>query len=292
MGEAADRARAAVTYVGSLAQTGEPLGPSARVALHFHPDADVHGRSPLLQMIADGRYHSQFVTGTSNGGLTGLGRGDRWRWEQRIFGGVYDDAEPAERPVYGALLATEDSYGPAPRFGSAYLRLQAFVLARTTFAFPDSVFEPVAFGVSDRMGLLLPLLASSTTSDPLDQYVEAHVHGGVSLPDDVEALVLDPCYQGTALEAAARARGLNVEWHPGYALEPDTLAAHPEYPEYRGRDVVALGLRLASVGPLTPRTLGEARADSVDPQLLKKLWHCVAAFGRLDDIDPTAVTAR
>jgi hypothetical protein len=239
-------------------------------------------------MITDGRYLSQFVTGTSNGGLTGPARGDRWRWEQRIFGGAYDDAEPAERPVYGALLATQDPYGPAPRFGSAYLRLQAPVLARATFAFPDSVFEPVAFGVSHRMGLL-PLLAVSTMSDPLDRYVEAHVHGGVSLPEDVEALVLDPCYRGTALEAAARARGLNVEWHPGYALGTDTLAAHSEY---RGRDVVALGLRLASAGPLTPRILGEAREETVDPQLLKKLWHCVAAFGRLQASDTTTVTFR
>lgn len=283
MGKAADRARAAVTYVGSLAQTGEPLGPSARVALHFHPDADVLGRSPLLQMIADGRYHSQFVTGTSNGGLTGLARGDRWRWEQRIFGGIYDDAQPAERPVYGALLAKENPYGPAPRFGSAYLRLRASALARANFAFPDSVFEPVAFGVSDRMGLL-PLMAASTMSDPLDCYVEAHVHGGVLLPDDVEALVLDPCYRGTALEVAARASGLHVEWHPGYELDRDTLAAHTVY---RGSEVVALGLRLASAKPLTPRILDEARAGGVDPQLLKKLWHCVAAFGRLLDIDST-----
>ncbi|HPB73367.1 MAG TPA: DUF3626 domain-containing protein, partial [Phycicoccus sp.] len=41
----------------------------------------------------------------------------------------------------------------------------------------------------------------------MDRYVEAHVHGGVSLSRDVEAFVLDPCYQGTAVEDAARALG-------------------------------------------------------------------------------------
>jgi hypothetical protein len=42
--------------------------------------------------------------------------------------------------------------------------------------------------------------------------VEAHVHGTVDLGADVEALVLDPCYAGTAVEAAAGRLGCPVEW--------------------------------------------------------------------------------
>jgi hypothetical protein len=43
----------------------------------------------------------QVVTARSTGGW--LDPGDRWRWENNIFGGVYDDASPRDRPKYGAL---------------------------------------------------------------------------------------------------------------------------------------------------------------------------------------------
>jgi Protein of unknown function (DUF3626) len=34
--------------------------------------------------------------------------------------------------------------------------------------------------------------------DMLDCYIEAHVHGPLILADDVEAIVLDPCYRDPA----------------------------------------------------------------------------------------------
>lgn len=249
----------------------------ARIAVHFHPDTGMDGRSALLQMLADGSYLSQFATGTSNGGLAGQGRGDRWLWEHRIFGGAYDDVDALDRPVYGALQVDRDPHGPAPRFGSAYLRLRVSCLSRATFAYPDSVFQPASFGTAEQMGLLA-VMAGKQMADPLDRYIEAHVHGGVEVPADAEVLVLDPCYRGSELEAEARVAGLTVQWHPGYVLETDGLMAHVDY---RGEEVAALGRRLAVDGRITPRILGQARGRrEMDPQLLKKLWHCVAAFGR------------
>ena len=71
--------------------------------MHFHPDRS-HGNEPLLHHMArDGRYRSQFETGTSNGGLTAFVGGDRWRWESHLFDGAYDDAPAHERPTYGSL---------------------------------------------------------------------------------------------------------------------------------------------------------------------------------------------
>lgn len=282
---AGQRARVAIRQVRAAAVPGAPIAEGARVALHFHPDSDADGRSVLLRVLADGRYLSQFATGTSNGGLTGAARGDRWMWEHRIFGRAYDDAAPLERPVYGALSLGHDLYGPAPRFGSAYLRLRASSLPRTTFSFPDSVFEPIDFGVPEQMGLMA-VMARTELDDPLDRYIEAHVHGGVAVPEDVEALVLDPCYAGTDLEVSARSAGLPLEWHPGYVLETRVLATHASY---RGAEVVVLGRALAEDGRLTPAVLGRARASrAIDPQLLKRLWHCVAALGRVPEpeIDP------
>ena len=37
--------------------------------------------------------------------------------------------------------------------------------------------------------------AASSQLDALDNYIEAHIHGELSLKSDVEALVLDPVFQ-------------------------------------------------------------------------------------------------
>ncbi len=114
------------------------------VTLQFHPDWPF-GDGVVIEAIArDGRYRSQFETGTSNGGLTAHAGGDRWRWESRLFGGRYDGADHSRRPVYGALNFDDNPYGGSVRFGSACLRLREEVTDRCTFCFPDSVFEPEA----------------------------------------------------------------------------------------------------------------------------------------------------
>lgn len=114
-------------------------------------------RSDVATSASDRR--SQFETATSSGGLTAKPGGDRWRWESSIFGGVYDDASPRDRPKYGALNFRAYLAGAAPRFGSAHFRLAALTLERTTFCYPDSVFDPSRFGVVTRMSLLELALA-------------------------------------------------------------------------------------------------------------------------------------
>lgn len=255
--------------------TGGLLDPRLRVTLNFHPDRALHGAPILVSLAADGLYRSQFETGTSNGGLTAYPGGDRWLWESRVFGGVYDQASPRDRPKYGALNFRAYSAGGAPRFGSAHFRLAAHTLERSTFCYPDSVFDPVNFGVATRMSL--PELALADTQDLLDDYVEAQVHGYVVLARDVEALVLDPCFRGTDVQAQANELGCPVEWHDGFRLGVDELARHPEY---RGTEFVALGLELARDGCLDARIIGDAsRTGHHDPQSLKRVWHLVARFG-------------
>lgn len=265
----------AITHVAARA-AGAPADPSWRVTLHFHPDRLVAG-APILDLMArDGVYRSQFETGTGNGGLTAHPGGDRWRWESRIFGGAYDDAPPAQRPKYGSLNFRRRRIGGSPRFGSAHLRLAAPVLARTTFCYPDSFFQPRRFGVAASLSALITA-ALSDDPDPLDDYVEAHVHGVLDLRADVEAVVLDPCYRGTPIEAAAARLPCAVEWHGGFVLTTSELRRHPEY---RGPEFVRLGESLARDGRLDPRVLGDAsRTGRHDEQALKRVWHCVARFG-------------
>ncbi|MFI8962864.1 DUF3626 domain-containing protein [Streptomyces sp. NPDC053493] len=239
------RPRRALAHVSALA-TGGPVPPALRVTLNFHPTF-------LDRLGEDGVYRSQFVTGTSNGGLTARPGGDRWRWESRIFGGAYDDAPAHERPVYGALDHRRRPYGAAHRFGSAHFRLTAATLARTTFCYPDSVMEPEDFGVAERMALIA--LAEADDVDVLDDCVEAHVHGPVEIGRDVEALVLDPSFRGTEVEAAARALPCPVEWHGGFRLSVDELREHPGY---RGPGYVELGAEIAVDGWLDARIVQEA----------------------------------
>jgi Protein of unknown function (DUF3626) len=266
--------RRAVDHVASLS-AGGPLDPALRVTMSFHPDRWVAGAPLLALMARDGTYRPQFATGTSNGGLTAHPDGDRWVWESRMFGGAYDQAPPSERPTYGALNHRRWSVGGSPRFGSAHFRLTADVLPRTTFCYPDSVFDPVDFGVAERCSLLD--LAAQGEVDPLDDYVEAQVHGPVLLAEHVEALVLDPCHRSTEVEQLAHALPCPVEWHEGFRVSVAVLQQHPDF---RGQEYVDLATRLARGGTLDPRVIGEAvRAGRHDEQALKRVWHYLARFG-------------
>jgi len=244
------------------------------VALHFHPDWPFEGGTVVEAMADSGRYRSQFETGTSNGGLTAHAGGDRWRWESRLFSGRYDAGPAEERPVYGAL-AMDDAYGPAARFGSAYLRLRPEISSRTTFCYPDSVFEPDGVVGIDRTDELVARMREDDL-DLLDRYVEAHVHGGIRFEDDVEAIVLDPCFLDTGVHDAANRLGCAVEFHRGFRLPTDRLDG-----DYRGPEPQQLARRLAPV--LTPEVVGAAaRSQQHDPQTLKRVWHLLARFGRAE----------
>ncbi|MGW8800913.1 DUF3626 domain-containing protein [Streptomyces sp. NPDC055775] len=267
----------ALRYVAASSK-GEPLAQDLRVTMHFHPDRAAGNRPVLADMAEDGIYRSQFVTGTSNGGLTAHPGGDRWRWESRIFAGAYDDAAADQRPVYGALNYRRDPIGGAPRFGSSHFRLTAEALARATFCYPDSSTEPSAFGVAAHCSLIE--LAEADDLDALDCHIEAQIHGPVRFDRDVEALVLDPSYRGTAVESDARRLSCPIEWHPGFRLGVDELRHHPSY---RGQEYVDLGAEIAVGGRLDPRIIGDAaRTGLYALQDLKKVWHCLARFGRGD----------
>ncbi|MFE6997755.1 DUF3626 domain-containing protein [Microbacterium sp. NPDC057659] len=242
------------------------------IALHFHPDWPFQGVSVIEAMADAGRYRSQFETGTSNGGLTARPGGDRWRWESRLFAGRYDQRPAEERPAYGALVR-DDPYGPATRFGSAHFRLRPEATVRTTFCYPDSVFEPD--GVVEEGGVdLLVARMQADDLDLLDRYVEAHVHGGIRFSVDVEAIVLDPCFRGTAVQAAAERLGCAVEFHPGFRVRTADLDE-----DYRGAEPLRLARELGT--ELTPEVIGAAaRAGEHDPQTLKRVWHLLARYGR------------
>lgn len=218
--------------------------------LHFHPGWAHSGGTVLDALAADGRYRSQWLTGTSNGGLTAHPGGPRWLWESKLFEGGYDDGDPAARPVYGAWNRRDDIYGAAPRFGSAYLRLRPEVLERATFCWPDSVYDPQAVGGPERLAELC-------------QLADAGLLHPAQLPAAAADLPLDDPLNDY------------VETHPGYRATADDIDE-----AYRGVAPIALARELG--GEVTPALLGAAqRSGRHDSQAVKWLWHCLARFGRV-----------
>jgi hypothetical protein len=140
-------------------------------------------------------------------------------------------------------------------------------------------------------GSALTELADADDKEPLDDYVEPHVHGGVCFARDVEALVLDPCFRGSEVEAEARLLGVPVQWHHGFRASVEQIAAHPDY---RGPDIVKAATGISSEGVLDARIIGAAVREGVfDGQVLKRVWHCTAASGTRSPItDDTRTPGR
>lgn len=303
----------------------------ARIAIHFHPERITNaGISVTEGLLKEGKCLTQFETGISSGSPTGFAGGVRDEWERKFFGGRYHrlDANYGERPKYGALMLASFPDGPAPRFGSSYLILRPEVNRRSTYTFGgnqddlawrrtgawshlDSIFLPVLeklredgsalgrHGLSTREFLDLLKLGSERSarggllSNALDSYVEAQVHGPVSLREDVESLVVDRSFHGTELEAVLTKLAVHYDielaWYDGYTAKVEELPA-----EFRGYTIDRLAERIAPDGELTAAKIGTAsNSFHEDPDLwsewgeggegltyFRRVWHALVYHGQ------------
>ena len=318
-------ARAGATSSHALADV---IRSRAKVCIAFHPDRVVAGGSTVAEgLLREGRYRGQFETGISNGSRTAFPGGERSRWESELFGGAYEDADPYERPKYGSLDLLRHPEGPSPRFGSCHLVLRAQTHARCTVSWGDSHLEPEHVGTLDLLEPVLFALLQSVDArgealglhgidlatavrrlcgEPasprplgraLDDYIEVQIHAPISLAEDVEALVIDPAFDGTStgelLERLADTHRLSLRRHPGFVLCPSDVPA-----DFRGPRMPALAERLdlrfaALPGRLDCAVIGDAArslheepaqwSDWATPeetlQHLKQLWHVLVRFG-------------
>jgi Protein of unknown function (DUF3626) len=224
----------------ACAELSEEIVGQSTITLNFHPDRLTEGgRSVAEALKAEGVYRNQFETRISNGGLTAYPGGDRDESERALFDGAYHmkNVQLHERPKYGGLNVMNYRNGACPRFGSCHLELRASIRARSTVLYGDSAEshapiartdapEPVLAplledlaagrGALGRTGLTLGEFVqgamqgdiqaqtgvfSPTISRALDGYIEAQVHGPVSLATDVDAVVIDRSF--SCLVAAA-----------------------------------------------------------------------------------------
>ena len=197
------------------------------ITINFHPDRlSNNGKLIIENMLCDGEYHNQHKTGTSNGGLGG----NRDSWENRLFHGAYHDSDTdlIDRPKYGALNIHNYIDGAAARFGSCFFTIKPHVVERCTFAFGDSSTNPDVMGTSRYFyGILNALFQRVVDTGKLlekenytvkqavdyilsmqkdcmngmgrnlDICIETHIHGKLSLLDDIESLYVDEYYLST-----------------------------------------------------------------------------------------------
>ncbi|MFD2117563.1 DUF3626 domain-containing protein [Paenibacillus yanchengensis] len=309
----------------------EKLRLDARVALHFHPDRPLDRERNVAQaLLQDGVYKSQFETKISNGSVSAYPGGVRDLWEKSLFGGAYHTEYiiESERPKYGALDIMAHSDGPSPRFGSCYFLLAPAVSHRCTYTYGGSQDDPLEKGtieafddiiaavlkesflrenvlgennlfprqVLDRFTVLLKEpIAERMKRMPtknLNYYIEAQVHGNISLQDDVEILVADPSFKGTdvgrTLEKLCEQYAIALHWHHGYSIHESEV---PSY--YRGPTMPSLAERIAVNHLIDAHTIGIAvnglhnnperwsdRGSYEEVlQELKLMWHVLVRFG-------------
>ena len=234
-----------------------------------------------------------------------------------------------DRPRYGALDLLGHPEGPSPRFGSCYFVLTAAVSRRCTFTYQDShsnriemgtlqefddvfaallrdvFFHDCALGernltvasLLERMGQALvdPVAPRASPGSPfrnLNQYVEAQVHGLVSLASDADGLVVDPSFQGTPiaehLSELCRRYPIQLQWHHGFRMRVEDVPR-----DFRGPTMPSLAERICRERMLDVSMIGAAVRDSCEHpdawrdrgtaaevlQELKLLWHVLVRCG-------------
>jgi len=308
------------------------LRSKARVALHFHPDRPIADMKCVAQALLDqGIYKSQFETHISNGSLSAYLGGARDLWEKDLFQGAYhtEGVTLSERPKYGALDVMLHSDGPSPRFGSCFFLLSPSVSCRTTYTYggsqdappekgtfeeldfilagilKDAFFRDFALGEKDltprklinhllyNLDLSYPNSLHQMPNRNLNHYVEAQVHGDLSLADDVEALVADPSFKGTyigeILEQLCLKYSIKLLWNLGFCMKPEEVPT-----DFRGPTMPSLAKRIAKNGYIDASVIGDAvndlKRDSTKwcdrgnyeevLQELKYLWHVLVRYGK------------
>jgi len=300
------------------------------VTLNFHPDRfSKNGKIIIDNLIDDGEYHNQYKTGTSNGGLNTYMGGDRDLWEKRLFMDAYHDgrSQPENRPKYGALNIHNYIDGASARFGSCFFTLKPHVAERCTFAFGDSSTNPGILGTANCFfGIVRALFESvrdcgyllnkggftiksaaqyilsmeqgriHETGRNLDHCIETHVHGRVSMLEDVDAFYLDESFVGSQIEQSAKILSDRYEIELRH-IPKRRFAISEMDDEWKGPLARPLAQKtdekFGGGGMLDAALIGCASRDSMVNQSdwldigseidlfqnFKYLWHYVAYFG-------------
>lgn len=298
-----------------------------KVTINFHPDRlSSNGKLIIKNMITDGKYLNQFQTGTTNGGRTAYFGGERFLWEEKIFGGIYPK-DTQFRPKYGALNIFNYIDGATSRFGSCYFTLNNRALERCTFSYGDSYNNPeILCSNKSFYGILYGMLTEVIKNEKfldiknccvdefintmlsidiikekigrnLDNYIEVHIHGDISLEEDIESLYLDEAFKKSIIqdyaEVLASKYSIKLKWIPKRQIKIEDIDD-----EFRGDKMKPLSYRINNMfgdnsGYIDALQLGKASCSSITSKevwsdfgsedelfiYFKQLWHILAFYG-------------
>ncbi|MGI6665385.1 MAG: DUF3626 domain-containing protein [Christensenellaceae bacterium] len=331
---AIERLLAAENIAVDIVQLKNQLLYACDVTINFHPDRfDNTGKLIIENLLVEGMYENQYKTGTSNGARTAQPGGDRDLWEKALFYGAYHKREKnlAARPKYGALNIHNYTDGASARFGACFFTVKPHVIKRCTFAFGDSSTAPEVIGTEEHFyGVLRALLEEvaqegrllnkkgftlksavqyilSLQKDKieilgrnLDDCIEAHIHGEISLLEDIESFYIDGAYHGTEIDALSKrlSERYDIALHdiPKRTYSIDKIddvwrgpLARPVAEEIMARfpnkermlDAYILGC--AAQDSILNSKVWECIASEFDLfQNFKYLWHFIAYFGHVE----------
>lgn len=297
------------------------------ITINFHPDRFSNNQKIILDnLLEQGYYHGQFHTGTTNGGKTAFVGGQRYVWEQQLFHSMYPES-CIDRPKYAALNLFNYLDGASVRFGSCYFVLNEDIAERCTFSYGDSSTNPTTICTFDTFICVLADLFRDVKHNSrllnqvvsweqealaivlnecnkervlgrnLDYCIETHIHGNLSLSDDVISLYMDESFQGTKFDGKAKdlceKYEIELKWIPKREIEISRIGS-----TFRGPGVPLLADEIASFlgsneAVMNAALLGSAHRDSeLNPQrwqgvgsksevfqLIKQLWHTIGYFG-------------
>lgn len=301
------------------------------LSICFHPyQIAMDGKMVIEKLLEDGKYESQYVTRISSGGVSAFPGGERDVWENRLFMGGYNlpGVKSEDRPKYGALNLMNFVDGAAPRFGSCNLVLKRGVSDFCTFSFGDSSTNPKYLGTRshfhhilhdilsetirlkhfldflacDMVAALDTLINGSEERAPkngreLCRTVETHIHGTISLADDVDCVYIDSSYKGTIYEKyfsqLSSLYHTSIKWIPErrvYVEDFDdnfrgsimktiarkVLQEVSANDDYINAHLIGLGLKSVAASPEKWSDIGN-RSEML--QYMKQLWHIAANYG-------------
>ncbi len=135
--------------------------------------------------------------------------------------------------------------------------------------------------------------ADKEPSRNLNHFIEAQVHGDVSLLRDAEVLVADPSFKSTQigriLEQISFRYAIDLYWHMGFALQVGEVPT-----DFRGPSMPSLAARIAKDGLVEATMIGAAAMElRRNPVLwsdrgsygevlqeLKYMWHILVRYGK------------
>ncbi len=182
-----------------------------------------------------------------------------------------------------------------PSFARALDRIKAH--ARVALHFHPDRLAPRANAATSEIGhaVVGPTVIECMLEDGRyrSQFETRLSSGEISFEHDVDVLVADPCFRGTAIgyvmAELCQRYDIAQYWHCGFMLNPSEVPRN-----FRGPTMPSLAQRVARDGIVDAKAIGDAAASVIgDPdawadrgtashvgQELKWLWHCLLKLGR------------